>query len=382
VRFVRLVLRNLGRNRRRTVLTVSSIGVSLFLMTFLATVLTAMASSTETEGSALRLITRHKVSLTNPLPESYWTKIERLPGVEAVCPTSWFGGIYIDERNFFPQFAVDPESLLRIVEREREMVIGADEARAWKLDRQGALVARELADRYGWKLGDAFTLKGTIYPLDAELTVRAIYDGGEPAVYFDRAYVEEAMGNPGVVGTYWIKVRSLEDLVPVARTVDAEFANSNAETLTETEKAFNASFLEMLGNVKGLVVNLSLVIAFTILVVAGNSMSLAVRERLTEIAVLKALGFPRGLLFGLLLSESVLVAGIGGLFGAVGFWFLAHLVFDVAGFRIPMLWFTLVPPGWLVAALWTSSLGLGFASGLIPTAGAVRMSILDGLRRI
>lgn len=381
MKFVRFVLHNLFRNRRRTILTVASIAVSLFLMTLLITILTALSESTNTDTTHLRLITRHRVSLTNFLPESYWLKIARVPGVQVVCPTSWFGGTYVDERNFFAQFAVDPKSFLELLEGESGFRLDHDQAQDWLRDRQGVIVHRELAEKYGWKIGDVFTLKGVIYPFDPELRVRGIFDDRDVAIYFHHDYLDEGIGRRGIVGTYWIKVARTGDLAPVSKAIDALFANSDAETLTETERAFQAGFVSMLGNVQGLVVNLSLVIAFTILMVSANTMSMSIRERTTEIAVLKALGFPPRMVLALLLGESTLLAATGGVLGVLGFWGLAHLIFDVWGFRIPMMWFTLVPPRWLVAAMWLSSIALGFASGIIPAAGAIRKPIVEGLRQ-
>jgi len=326
-------------------------------------------------------VTRHKVSITNFLPQSYWEKILKVPGVVAVCPTSWFGGIYVEERNFFPQFAVDPRSFLALNVGEKRFRLGPEQAEEWARDRQGVMVHEDLAGKYGWKIGDRFTLRGTIYPFSPELRVRAIYSGEDSAVYFHHDYLDEGIGRRGIVGTYWIKVDGTESLSRVAKAIDARFANSDAETLTETEQAFSAHFVEMFGDVKSLVRNLSLVICVTILVVAANTMSMAIRERTTEIAVMKALGFPPGRLFLLLLGEAAVLCGIGGLAGVLSFWGITHWIFNVARYRIPMLWFTLVPPAWMVGLLWLGSLLLGVASGLVPAASAVRRKIVDGLRQ-
>jgi putative ABC transport system permease protein len=381
VKYVHLVFKNLLRNKRRAFLTASSIAVSLFLMTLLITILTAMEASTKTDGSELRLITRHKVSLTNVLPESYWKKIERVPGVEVVCPTSWFGGVYIDDRNFFPQFAVDPRSYLELLAPQRTFHLDPQQGRDWLLDRRGAMVSKGLADKYGWKVGGPVFLKGRIYPADLDLRLSAIYTGADDAVYFHRDYLEESIGRPGYVGSYYVRIDQPGHLSRVAKAVDALFANSDAETLTESERAFTAGFIQMLGNVQGLVTYLSLVIAATILMVTANSMSMSVRERTTEVAVLKALGFPARTVLALLLSEAILLAVIGGCLGVGGFWLIAHLIFDVAEYRLPMIWFTLVPPPWLAASLIASTVGLGFASGIIPSWAASRKPILDGLRQ-
>ncbi len=381
MKYAGLVVANLLRNKRRMALTSASIAVSLFMMTRLITILTAMEASTESDGSELRLITRSKVSLANLLPESHWQKIARVAHVETVCPTSWFGGVYVDDRNFFPQFAVDPPSYLALVGTQRKFKVEAGDARAWARDRRGAMVHADLAAKYGWKVGDVFTIQGRIYPFNPELEVDAIYSGDDPAIYFDRKYLDEALGGVGRAGSYWVRVDRPENLPRVARAIDALFANSDAETLTETEKAFQAGFISMLGNVKGFVVQLSLVIAVVILIVTGSSVAMSVRERVTEVAVMKALGFPRETILALLLAEAVLLAVLGGIFGVGGFWGLSVLIFDVLGFKLPNLWFTLVPPWWLAVGLIASTVGLGLSAGILPAWFASRKPILEGLRQ-
>jgi putative ABC transport system permease protein len=382
VRYARLVVRNLLRNKRRTILTLASVAVSLFLMALLLTFLAALDRFTATDGSERKLITRNRVSLANVLPIAYGSKIARVPHVVTVSPLSWFGGEYVEPKNFFPQFAVDPQTYLEIAHAEAGFRVDPGQAREWVLDRRGVMVSQELADKYGWKLGTVFTIKGVIYPVNPELKVRAIFTGDDPAVYFHREYLEEALGRPGVAGTFYVLVDRPENLTRVSKAIDAVFANSDAETLTETEKAFQAGFVEMLGNVKGLVSLLSLVIGAVILLVTANTVSMSIRERATEVAVLKAIGFPRETILSLLVAEAVVLAVAGGVVGVGGFWGLTWLVFEAGGFRVPMFQLSLVPPVWLVAALGASTAGLGVSAAILPSWLVARRSILDGLRQV
>lgn len=228
MKYARLIARNLLRNKRRTILTLASVAVSLFLMALLLTFLTALEGFTATDGSERKLITRNRVSLANVLPIAYGKKIERVPHVVTVSPLSWFGGEYVKPENFFPQFAVDPRTYLEIARAEAEFQVDPQQARDWVLDRRGVMVSKELADKFGWTLGTVFTIKGVIYPVNPELKVRAIFTGDDPAVYFHRDYLEEGIGRPGVAGTFYVLVDRPENLVRVSKAVDAIFANSDA----------------------------------------------------------------------------------------------------------------------------------------------------------
>lgn len=306
------------RNKRRTILTVLSIAFSLFLLATLRSILTELDRGVES-ASSRRMIVRRATSLADTLPESYRSKIKAVPGVAVVCTFTFFGGIYIEEKNIFGQGAVDPETFFDIY---TEAKISEDQKAAFLKDRRSTVVGKKLAEKFGWKLSDRITLKGTFYPVDLELTVRGFftdpYENNEMTVYFHRLYLDEGLRQKGTVGSYWISVTSPEVVPRVIETIDNMFRNSDAETKTETEKAFQLGFISMLGNINALIAAVSTVVIFTILLVTANTMGMAVRERTREVAVLKTLGFTTRSLFILFLTESLAITLTGGLLGCLG----------------------------------------------------------------
>ncbi len=254
---------NIARNPRRTILTIVSIGLSLFVLSTLMTVLTELNREPEGEDTHLRLVVRRATSLADRLPEAYAAKLARVPGVRLVHALTWFGGIYIDEGNFFANFACDPDTLFAMFPENR---IPPEQLKAFQAERIAAIAGRKLVERFKWRLGDRITLQGTIYPVDLEFVLRGIYTGtDETAFFFHRAYLEEALGRPGKVGTFWLKAASAGDIPRIMDAVDTLFKNSDAETKTETERAFQLGFISMLGNVKTLIASISSVVVFTIL---------------------------------------------------------------------------------------------------------------------
>jgi putative ABC transport system permease protein len=379
MKFFGLIVRNALRNRRRTVLTILSIAVSLFMLATLRTILTELERPEAEEGlKARRIVVRRATSLVDPLPESHRETLRRIPGVVLVNTMNWFGGIYRDEKNFFANFAVDPEAHLAMWP---EYHTSPAQAAAWMAERTAAMAGRRLAGRFGWKLGDRITLVGTIYPVDLEFTLRALYTGpDETAFFFHRAYLEEALGRPGRVGTFWLLAESNEAVPRIIETVDAAFRNTNAETKTETERAFQLGFVQMLGNVKGLIAAISTVVVFAICLVTANTMAMAIRERTAEIAILKTLGFGARRILGLLLAESAGVALVGGLLGAGGA-FAFYRTVDV--WRLTQGFFRRfeLRPDTLAAGLVLAIL-IGLVSAAIPAGRAVRRPIAESLRHI
>ncbi len=371
------VLRNALRNKRRLILTIASVALSLFLFTTLQTALREMTTPAESEASALRLVTRHKVSLANVIPARYQTRIEQIPGVAVCSKFTWFGGVYKDERNFFPQFATDPE---RVFDLFQEAVVDPLQLDAFIRDRTGCIVGRKTMDRFGWKIGDRITLLGEIWDCDPELTIRGVYREGidETNLFFHHAYLDELMGDQGLVGTFWIRVRDAESVQPVIAAIDGAFRNTEAETKTETERAFQLGFVSMFGNIKALISSISTVIVFTMLLVTASTMSMAIRERMREIAVLKALGYSGLHVFGFILAESFGLAMAGGVIGAFG----ARALFShvdiytlTQGFFIKFE----VTPHILSAAMLLAA-GLGVFSCLAPAMASLRMTVVQGLR--
>jgi putative ABC transport system permease protein len=315
-----MIWKNALRNRRRTVLTVLSITISIFLVgTLEAVVNTLYRPSNGSSTPDLRLVVHRSTSITQNLPESYRQKLQNVPGVKYLVGLTWFGGQYIDERNFFANFATDTENFEKVFD---EYTIPPDQLAAWKSERAGALVGSKLMEKFKWQVGQRVTLKGTIYPISPEFTIRAVYttpdETEEDAFYFHYDYFDEALGRPGQVGSFTIKADSAESVPRIIDTVDGMFRNTADETKTETEQAFALGFVSMLGNVKLLLTAISAAVVFTILLVAGNTMAMSIRERTGEVAILKTLGFRRNTILMLLVGESLVISLIGGLLGALG----------------------------------------------------------------
>lgn len=382
--FLWLMLKNAARNRRRTLLTISSVAVSLFLLVSLRTLLAELeGSSTLSPESSLRLITRHSVSLNIPLPLSHRQRIEQVPGVELVDPFQWFGGYYQDPKNFFAQFAEDPEMVGPMTP---EYHFDPAELEAFRRDRTGAMVARKLMERFGWKVGDRITIVGMVFPFDVELLIRGTYTGpDETAVIFHYDYFNELLrkyrpSRADKVGTFWVRVRRAEDVPRVAAVIDDMFRNSDAPTKTETEKAFMLSFTSMLGNIRMFLSLIGVAVVFAIFLVTMNTMAMSVRERTGEIAILKTLGFRRWQVLGLLVGESVVIALAGGVLGVVA----AKIVFgSVNMYKLTLgiiQWFNISPVtialGLAVAAL------VGVISATVPAWRAVNTSIAAALRQV
>src|ERR1700691_2888666 len=320
----RFVTKNAFRNKRRSMLTVLSIAFFLRLLTLMMTIWRPFYLDQGSPESAERLVVRHRVSLTFSLPGYYREKIRAMPGVLAVVPVSWFGGIYKDQKpeNFFAQFGTDPEEFFKVY---RDLEISADQVTAWQRDRQGVIVNDSLAKKYGWKLGDRIVLQGTIYPVNLELYVRGIFSSypDDKAVYFNTKYVEEAVSFfKGQAGTFSILAASPQDVGRVASTIDDMFRNSPQPTKAESEKAFGLEFVAMMGNVKAFILVICGAVVFATLLVSATTMAMSIRERTREVAVLKTLGFTRNSVLGLFVSEAVALAAVGGLIGFAMGWLL------------------------------------------------------------
>ena len=380
MKFLRLIIKNVGRNKRRTVLTVLSVSVSVFLLATMQAVISALGGIGQLTGGEYRVVVRRNTSIADSMPEAYRQKIEQVPGVVAVYPSNWFGGIYKEDKPkyTFAQFYVDAKNLFDV---QFELQISPEEKAAFQQERTAAVAGKKLADKYGWKLGDVIELKGAIYPLDTRLTLRGIYTGPQESVfYFHREYVEEAFGRPGKVGQYRVRLDSPGSAARVMEQIDSMFKNSAAPTKTETEAAFAASFISMLGNVKGLISGIGLIVVFTITLIGANTMAMSARERFTEVAVMKALGFRPAMILTLMLSEAVLIALAGGVLAVIA----ATVIFQFVGLGDVLALFLQnfkIGAGTIAIALGGSAL-IGLVSGGIPAWNAARISIVDGLRRV
>ncbi len=385
MKFISLLLTNVFRNRRRTLLTVSSICVSLFLIATLLTVLSEFENPPQTPESALRLLCRHRVSLANVLPSSYRERIARVEGVEAVIGAMWFGGVYKDPKNFFAQFAVNPDQLFAVY---ADIQLPEEQKQAFIQDRTGAVAGETLADRFGWKVGDRIHLQGALFDFDPELTLRGIYSGGSDEAttfYFHWEYFNEGLKQlfgPEVdfTGFYVIRAGSA-DLVPsIAEKIDEEFRNSSSPTKTESERAFVLGFLNMMGNIRFLITSISSVVIFTIILVAANTMAMSIRERVREIGILKALGFRRMQVLALLMGESILLATGGAALGVFAARFLYSGV-NMGQVTSGMLQRFYVTPATIALCL---SIGLfvGIVSAGIPAWQAARRRVIDAIREV
>jgi putative ABC transport system permease protein len=378
----RFVSKNAFRNKRRSILTVLSIAFSLLLLTLMMTLWRSFYIDNGSAESSERLVVRHKVSLTFNLPSYYREKIRSIPGVVAIVPSTWFGGLYKDDKpeNFFANFGTDPEEFFKVY---RDITISQKEIEDWQHDRQGAIVDDTLAKKYGWKLGDRIVLKGTIYPVNLELNVRGIFHSfpDDKSVYFNAKYVEEAVAwFKGTAGFFGVLADSPQNVSKIAAAIDEMFQNSPQRTKSESEKAFGLEFVAMLGNVKAFILSICSAVVFATLLVSANTMAMSIRERTREVAVLKTLGFTRQAVLGLFVGEAVALSLLGGILGALGAYGLvaAFSHSGQGGTFFPILPVSL---GTFLVAIMVAGL-VGLLSAAVPSYHASQVNIVDGLRHI
>ena len=385
MKFFHLIWCNLKRKKLRTSLTLLSIVVAFVLFGFLAAIQEALVGGVALAG-ADRLIVREKVSLINPLPISYEDRIDRIPGVDFSTHQTWFGGVYQDPKNFFMQNPVEPEKFLKI---HPEMILTPDETKAWLATRTGAIVGRRTAERFGWKIGDKVPIRSTIWAQsDGNRTwtfdIVGIFDGKDKGtdttpLFFRYDYFDEARQYAkGQVGWYTIRIKDPSQAAEVAKRVDAEFENSPAETKTEPEGAFIQGWAKQIGNIVFIVAAILSAVFFTILLVTGNTMAQAVRERTGELGVLKAIGFTNGRIVALVLAESCLLTIIGGV---VGLGLASAVIPAMAGKLAGLLPMFFLPARDLVTGFGLA-VALGFVTGIFPAFMAMRLRVADALRRM
>ncbi len=378
MRFFPLVWANLMRHRRRTILTTLSVAVAMFLFASLRSVSTTLDQATEA-GSQTRMVVRNATGIVFPLEMSYAQRLAAVPAVEGVSWASWFGGWYRSEREFFGNFAVDMPSFIALYP---EIVVPADQREALMGERSAALVGVDLMERYGWQLGQNVTINGTIYPGEWTFTIRATYTVtneafDELSFIFHYDYLYERSERRAQPGWFYLGLSDPERAAEVAVTIDDQFKNSRYPTRTETERAFNAGFMTMFGNVKFLMTTIGIAVVFAILLVTGNAMMMSARERTGEVAVLKALGFGNGVLFALELAEAAIVSAAGavlGLGGAAALW----SAYNPLGSMMPG--FGVAASTVAVGSLLTAFLAL--VSGSVPAIRAYRLSIVQALRTV
>ncbi|MFY7975166.1 MAG: ABC transporter permease [Rubrivivax sp.] len=381
---LRLLLKNAFRHRLRTLLTMLGLVVAVVAFGMLRTIVEAWYAGAEASSST-RLVTRSATSLTVPLPLAYAERLRAVDGIDSISWSNWFGGIYIEPRNFFPQFAVDPSSYLALYPEYR---LSDEQRLAWFRDRQGVVVGRKLADKHGWKLGDTIAMRGTIYAGTWSFVLRGIYDGAdagtdENQMLIQWAFINETMkarsrGRGDTVGVFVVGIRDPANAATISQRIDAQFRNSLAETLTETEKAFQLGFVAMSEAILLALQAVSFIVIVIIMAVMANTMAMTARERLAEYATLKALGFPPSFVVRLLFGESLLIAVLGGLLGmaltlplAAGFAGATSSLFPV--FRVSETTLLLQ----LVVALF-----VGAVAAAWPAFTMSRISIVSGLRHV
>jgi putative ABC transport system permease protein len=378
MKFRRLIVANLLRKRTRTALTIGSFAVALFLYGLLNVLHGAFSQGIDVAG-ADRLVVVNRVSIIQPLPLAYRDRLLRIPGVSHVTFASWFGGVYQDEKNFFPQFAIDRDGYRAMF---AEFVVDDQAWRAFLADKEGAIVGRSLAERFGWKVGDRIPVRGTIFPGNWEFNIRGIYHGERvqddvTQFWFRWDYLDERTQNRGLVGWYTVRIANPDDAPRVARAIDDRFANSPFETKTDTEKAFAASFVKQMGNIRLLMMTIGSVVFFTLLLVTGNTMAIAVRERIRELAVMKAIGFSDTFVLIMVLVETMLVSALGGGLG-LGLAKILTLRGDPTGGFLPYFH---LPADSVVLGMGLS-LAVGLVAGFVPALSAGRLKVVDALRRI
>jgi putative ABC transport system permease protein len=382
--FLKLVARNVFRARLRSTLTIIGLVIAILAFGLLQTVVRAWYAGSEA-ASATRLVTRNAISLTFSMPLYYREKMRAVPGVTGVSVSNWFGGIYKEPKNFFAQFAVDAPTFFPMYP---EFIFAPDEFAAFLRDRRGAVVGRQLADLYGFKVGDTIPLKSAIYPGNWEFTVRAIYDARDETtitrqMYFHFDYLNEQIKQifprrADQAGVFVVGIADSSASADIARAIDAQFKNSLAETLTETEKAFTLGFVAMIETIVVAIEGVSYVVILIIMAVAANTMAMTARERLAEYATLKALGFSPGTVALLVLAEALSLAAVGGALGMAltpgvvhGFHAATVSVFA----KMP-----LVPQTFYLQA--ACALAVGVVAGIVPALRAARIRIVDGLRHV
>ena len=381
-KYLPLILKNALRNRRRSALTIISIAFSLCLLGLLMALYHAFYFSEPTSDQALRVVTRNRVSLTNPMPLSYQQKIRQTPGVRDVMIMQWYGGAYKDARdpgNMFARFAVEPDKMATVYP---DWKLPEDQRQAFARDRTGCVVGRKLANRHNFRIGDRIPLEGDIFPGKIELTVRGIYDSNtdNENMFLQWDYLKEMMSNRrmDMTSMFVLRVERVEDVTGVSKSVDEMFRNAPFQTKTESEQAFAISFLAFLGNVKLFLFSICGAVTFTILLVSGNTMAMSARERVREVGILKTLGYTPGSIQAIILAEAVCIAMAGGVLGLAMAQGLTSFVRSAPSMLADLSRFTIPAPVAVLCLLLAALIGV--VSCWIPSWTAARRPIVEALR--
>jgi putative ABC transport system permease protein len=382
MKVLKLVTRNALRHKLRTMLTILGLALAVMAFGLIRTFITAWYSGAEA-ASPNRLITRHAVSITFTLPIAYKEQLEKIEGVKKIGYSAWFGGIYIDPKNFFMQFATDHTVFFDLWP---EFIVPPEQQEAFRAERRGAIVGRKLADRFGWKLGDKISIIGTIYPGNWDFIISGIYTGKDEFTdesqfvfrfdYLDEVVKRDFPGRSGQVGWFVLQIDDPTKAAQISAAIDARYKNSWAETITETEKEFQLSFIQMSGAIITGLRIISFLIIGVILMVLVNTMAMTARERIAEYAFMRTLGFMPYHLVGLILGESMFIAAVGGFLGMA----LVTVVGNVAGKALSDFFPVFKTDPMVYLACFVIALAVGAIASIFPIQRAVRIRIVDGLR--
>jgi putative ABC transport system permease protein len=378
LKYLTLVFKNLFRSKRRTFLTVLSIAVSLFIFSALVSIPTVADQILGNTASSTRVATHNKAGLAYSIPVAYKQRIQAVPHVEVVVPESWFGGVYHEVYDQFPNLAADPE---QVDQMWPDWGISQESFEQFKKIRTAALVGGDTMKKFHLQVGQQIQLRGTLYPFNVTLQIVGTISGKAPPDFllFRRDYLEEAAGRPGIVDNIWVKVDKPENVPQVIAAIDEGFANSSAETLSESEAAFIGSFMDQYRTFFRMAEILGFIVVLTIGLVAANTAAMSIRERRGEIAVMRSMGFPSRTILSLLLAESLLIGLIGGIIGC-GSAYIVLKAFSIGNVGGP-LGSIRMPPVVLVETLVVAAL-IGLFSALVPASSAARRNIVDALRTV
>ncbi len=384
MKYFRFIWKNVFRKKSRAFLTLASIVLVLVLIVVLSSLLEAMEYDTGRTKGAANVVVQHATGLGNFMPLAYRQKIEQIPGVVAVAPQIWFGGIYIDERpqNFFGQLSTDPDVWAIVHD---DYTIPGDQLKAWQSERDSFIAGRQLIDRYGWKIGDRIQLKGTYISMNLDLELRGVYTGpDESNIFFHNKYLENSfVGRLSQTGIFYLRTEAPERVPAVCDAINRMFENSDAPVKAMPEKQFMLQFTEMMGNVKLLVRSIALTVLFTVVLIVANTMAMSARERVTQIAVIRAMGFRRRQVLVLVLSEAIVLALLGGVAGAAGsFPFTWGLIWLMKKTPVAMFAYNIKISGATLITAFAASVAIGVLAGFVPAIRSARISIVDGLRQV